>query len=304
MIVILCSEYKLSYLRGIMAACEHSSHSDKFITPLDFEAQNLYAQWEKFKSQFRVFVLAKGINEKPEDVQIANLLMKLGPESVPVYDQFTWESAETKTLTKVQAKFDAHFRPVKNLIFERLRFNQIVQLPGQSIHDFITALQTQAESCEYATMKSELIRDRIVVGVREPRLRQYLVNLDEELTLAVATRRSKQWVAQQEELEGLKSSTAVAVEEDVNALNNSTSTAKSGQNKSHWRKKSDGSYKPVGKSACRKCGNNAASHTEANCPSLKFPCANCKRTGHWAKVCRSPKANVDYVEDDESIGSL
>ena len=220
-----------------MASCEHSSHSDKFITPLDFEAQNLYAQWENFKSQFRVFVLAKGINEKTEDVQIANLLMKLGPESVPVYDQFTWESAETKTLQKVLDKFDLHFRPVKNLIFERLRFNQIVQLPGQSIHDFITALQTQAESCEYGTMKSDLIRDRIVVGVREPRLRQYLVNLDEDLTLSVATRRSKQWVTQQEELEGLKSTKLVS--EDVDALQNyhpAQASQKSNQNKSYWRK--------------------------------------------------------------------
>ena len=190
-----------------MASCDHN---DKFVVAMDFSAINLFATWERFKNQFEVFRLAKSINNKAQDVQVANLLMKMGVESIPVYNQFTWfkngEDGELddKTYVNVLAKFDTYFRPVKNVIFERLRFNQIIQLQGQSIQDFITALQTQADNCEYTTMRDEMVRDRIVVGVRQAKLRQHLVDLDEELTLAVCIRRSKQWVAHQMELEELK----------------------------------------------------------------------------------------------------
>ena len=275
---------------------------------MDFEAQNLFAQWEKLKSQFKIFSLAKSLAKETEEVQIANLLMKMGAESVPVYEQFIWGS-DDKTLVATLEKFDQHFRPVKNVIFERLRFNQIVQTRDQSIHDFITALQVQAESCEYGTMKSDLIRDRIVVGVNSPRLRQYLLNLEGDLTLEICMRKSKQWLSQEKELADIKSP---PVGEDVDALYNKPTGARRDQNSTRTLvNKKPGNQPPkfgrqlrAGEHTCRKCGL-CTRHQESSCPALTSKCNKCDKVGHWAPVCRSSRTNaVDYVEDDESIGAL
>lgn len=271
-----------------MANCDHH---DKFVVAMDFSAQNLFATWERFKNQFEVFRLAKSINNKAQDVQIANLLMKMGVESIPVYNQFTWFKTgeegelEDKTYEKTLAKFDAHFRPVQNVIFERLRFNQIIQQSGQSIQDFITELQTQADNCDYAAIKDEMIRDRIVVGVRQAKLRQYLVDLDEDLTLRTCIRRSKQWVAHQMELEELKPTTPVGA--NVDAVNDSNSARGGG----------------TGRDRCKTCGISVRRDQSHKCGALDTSkkCNKCKKPGHWARVCPKLKKSVASVEADASI---
>lgn len=120
----------------------------------------------------------------------------MGPDSVNVNEQFTFseDTDDTKkTLDNVIKMFDNHFEPVKNTIFERAKFNSMVQ--GElSIHQFIVQLQEQAGYCEYGAMKDKLIRDRIVVGVSDKKLRDYLIDID-DLDLNKCIQKSKQYVA-------------------------------------------------------------------------------------------------------------
>ena len=105
--------------------------------------------------------------------------MLLGPDSVKIYNQFTFNEDQDdtkKTLANVIRLFDAHFEPVKNIIHQRVKFNNMRQ-GNMSIHQFATAVQTQADNCDYGEMRDQLIRDRIVVEVRDQTLREYLINL-------------------------------------------------------------------------------------------------------------------------------
>ena len=118
-----------------------------------------------------------------EDIKIANMLLLMGRDCVPIYDQFTFSTTvetQKKTLENVIKMFDDHFEPVKNIIYERVKFNNIKQESNQSIHQFIVAVQTQAGNCDYGEpIVNELIRDRIVVGVRDSSLRDYLIDIDD-----------------------------------------------------------------------------------------------------------------------------
>ena len=49
-------------------------------------------------------------------------------------------------------------------------FNRRVQEDGEIVDVFTTALYAQAHKCEYKALKEEMIRDRIVVGIRDARL--------------------------------------------------------------------------------------------------------------------------------------
>jgi len=112
-----------------------------------------------------------------EEVQIANLLLLMGLDSVPIFEQFIFHGTEedrAETLNNVISMFDRYFEPVKNIIYERVKFNGMCQ-ESKSLHQFITDLQSQADNCEYGAMRDQFVRDRIVVGVSNNKLREYLI---------------------------------------------------------------------------------------------------------------------------------
>ena len=59
------------------------------------------------------------------------------------------------------------------------------------MEQFITSLYSLAEHCEYGEMKDEIIRDCIVVGIRDRPLSEQL-QLDAELTLEKAKKGVRQ----------------------------------------------------------------------------------------------------------------
>ena len=86
---------------------------------------------------------------------------------------------------KVQAELQrmhGFFQVRKNIIYERARFNQRVQQADESVEHFITNLYQLAKYCEYGNLRDEMIRDRIVMGIRDSALSERL-QLDPDLTL-------------------------------------------------------------------------------------------------------------------------
>ena len=69
--------------------------------------------------------------------------------------------------------------------FERARFNKHTQQQGESAEDYITVLHQLADSCEYGDLKEEMIRDRLVVGIRDKALSERL-HMESDLTLEKA----------------------------------------------------------------------------------------------------------------------
>ena len=77
------------------------------------------------------------------------------------------------------------------VIYERARFNRRNQQSGESSEQFIMALYSLAESCEYGAMKEEMARDRLVVGIRDSSLSEKL-QMDAKLTLESAKKTIRQ----------------------------------------------------------------------------------------------------------------
>ena len=70
-------------------------------------------------------------------------------------------------------------------------FNMREQEEGEPIDVFITDLYTLAEHCSYGELHDEMIRDRIVVGIRSAKLSEKL-QLDPKLTLETAVTQARQ----------------------------------------------------------------------------------------------------------------
>ena len=89
---------------------------------------------------------------------------------------------DRKSYAEVMAKFDGFFQIRKNIIYEGARFNRRIQEPDESVEQFITNLYHLAEHCEYGNLSNKMIRDHIVVGIKDSTLSERL-QLDPELTI-------------------------------------------------------------------------------------------------------------------------
>ncbi|XP_045074372.1 zinc finger protein 883-like [Coregonus clupeaformis] len=88
-------------------------------------------------------------------------------------------------------KQDGHLAVRRNVILERTKFNQRQQEAGETADDFITALHCLSEHCGYGALLSEMIRDRLVMGLHDKRLSKQL-QMDPEITLDKAVTRIRQ----------------------------------------------------------------------------------------------------------------
>ena len=111
----------------------------------------------------------------------------------------------------VKERFDTHFIQRRNIIFERAKFNCRKQEAGESVDDFITDLHCLARYCNYGNLHEEMIRDRIMVGIRDNQLSQKM-QLESALTLKKAielARQSESVKKQQPTVRGGKEQVAV-----------------------------------------------------------------------------------------------
>ena len=91
-----------------------------------------------------------------------------------------------------------------------------VQQGGESVDSFTTDLYILAEFCVFGELHDELIRDRIVVGIRDKNFSERL-QLESDLTLskAINTVRQKEVVKKQQTLMNFK---AFSAQQSVDAM--------------------------------------------------------------------------------------
>ena len=106
----------------------------------------------------------------------STLLYCMGEEAEDVLTSTGISDEERKRYDAVMSKFDGFFKVRKNLIFERARFNQRNQSEGESV------LYHLVETCEYGDLRNEMLRDRLVVAIRDSATSQKL-QMDPGLTL-------------------------------------------------------------------------------------------------------------------------
>ncbi|KAL5017541.1 hypothetical protein ScPMuIL_007130 [Solemya velum] len=171
-------------------------------------------EWPKWFKRFERFLIASELNSKEEIIQINTLIYAMGNDAEDIFHSFALTGDDAKTFKTVVDRFQAHFVTRRNTLFERAKFNHRRQQDGESADSFITALYTLVEHCEYGQLKDEMIRDRIVVGIRDSKMSEKL-QLDPNLTLekAVAQVRQREAVQKQQSHFAKKCTSKVLVDE-------------------------------------------------------------------------------------------
>ena len=247
--------------------------------------------WGKWKKRFEQFRVAAGLQEENEPRQVSTLLYCMGEEAESVLSSTDITDEDRKKYDAVMAKFDAFFQVRRNIIFERAKFNRRVQNEGESVEQFITALYTLVETCDYGTLKEQMIRDRIVVGILNTGLSERMQS-EANLTLekAKTMARQKEAIAEQNsQLRGDGSKQAPILLGQVRGNPSSRPTSRRRDIAVRSDKRSsvtDATRVSLGKPQCTRCGRSKH-QTGDRCPAKEATCHKCNRIGHYQSQCFS-----------------
>lgn len=149
---------------------------------------NLEVNWTRFRQRLDIFMLATGFSTKKPAEEVALLLHVAGEEALEVYNTFKFSDGESRDdYDVVVKKFEEYCVPKKNEIYERYVFRTRQQAEGEPFEQFLRDLKIKVQSCGFSSMAESMLRDQVVYGIRDKKLRTKLLK-ETDLTLETAVR--------------------------------------------------------------------------------------------------------------------
>ena len=80
-----------------------------------------------------------------------------------------------KTFEQLVEVLTKHYSPKPTEVMQRFRFNSQAKREGESIANYVAELRSLTEDCNYGEALSEMLRDRLVWGVRDTAIQKKLL---------------------------------------------------------------------------------------------------------------------------------
>ncbi|XP_048482870.1 uncharacterized protein K02A2.6-like [Plutella xylostella] len=233
-------------------------------------------KWCEYKERLLCALDAAGVSAEPADEQkarslflsqcgkdtyslIVSLLVPKRPTSVGFYD--------------ILLVLDKFYEPEVNEILEAGKFHKRLQIQGESVQDFVSAISLMAAKCNFVDLKRQL-RDRLVLGVRDDRLRRDLLKTT-DLTYERAVQLCLNYQAAFHDLYP-----------DTSEMKQTPSSVSEPMD--------------IGRIKSIECRHCAQSHKAGErCPFMKAKCFYCKKFGHIASACMKKSGKVHQVGGDD-----
>jgi len=140
---------------------------------LEYLGSDISADWNRFKSEWGNYAVVADLSEVSEKKQAAIFLASIGTAAHIVFRTFKFnDETHKQKVEKIIEAFEKHCIGEANETYEQFLFHQRVQQPGESFDDFLTDLRKLATTCSFATLEDSLVRDRIVIGIRDDATRR------------------------------------------------------------------------------------------------------------------------------------
>ena len=142
-------------------------------------------KWEMWIRLFDDHLLAHNLDSVAEKRKLAILRSSLGAEGYRICAEVCPEAdiSYDDTINRLKQRF----QPPPSQILARAQFNRRVQQSSEDTAQFSTARRALATKCGYPdTILNELVRDRVVAGCRDEKIRERLLQEPDSLTLDAA----------------------------------------------------------------------------------------------------------------------
>ena len=201
--------------------------------PQKFDTKgNLAANWKKWIQIWKAYEIVTGLDKQPSTLRVATFITCIGPDALEIHTGLPFQSDdERQNIDKVLELRQNYCIGKTNVIYERYRFNNRLQESDESIDAYTTALRTLAETCEFGSLKEDLIRDRLVCGIRDNSLRKKLLQ-EPKLTLGKCLDSCRAAEATKLQMQAMTSQNNES--SDVNALKSSSEKSNEGREGVKW----------------------------------------------------------------------
>lgn len=294
-------ENQLKYTRAFEKTRKRNmSEYIKRVEELNMNDGNISENWRRFKRNFDIFSTAIGLDEKTDVVKINTFLNAIGPNAVDVYDTFNLTQMERTTYVNVIAAFEDFCKAQKNTVYEIYIFNQRNQREGEPFDSYLMEIKQLVKTCEFGEKETEMLRDRIVVGIIDKQLQTRLLET-KELTYekAIEKCRASEATKQQSrelnkivtmnEIRSQRQSTQMRQPNGTSANNNNgyrdtereereTQQRNNNQHLNNRRNDTNDKFH------CRFCN---FVHRNRECPAYGKTCNTCSKKNHFSSVCRT-----------------
>ncbi|KAF5282886.1 hypothetical protein FQR65_LT14189 [Abscondita terminalis] len=175
--------------------------------------QDAATNWKNWLQQFEWYAIAVQLYDKPPEVQAATFMATIGQEAIRIFNSFNLTERQQKNIIEIKDKYNNYFIPKINVSFERYNFFKVVQKENESFDEFLTVIRNLAKTCEFEKLHDELIKDKIIFGIRSEQVREKLLtennlDLDKAITICKsseqATKQLQQITKTETEVNALK----------------------------------------------------------------------------------------------------
>ncbi|KRX56697.1 hypothetical protein T09_15461 [Trichinella sp. T9] len=246
---------------------------DRFLKPerldVDHSSPTSSEQWKHWLATFENFLAALPQENSDKKSLLVNFV------SPRIYSSIAASRTYEDAIQSLKSIFE---KPV-NEIYARHLLATRKQLQGESLDEFLRALNALAVACDCKAVtavqyQEELVRDAFVRGIRSQTIRQRLLesrsvdlaSIYELASVLDAALRSSENYNENRSL--LETVAAAANDENNDRLSESPGVVAATRNP-----------------RCFFCGRSK--HPRFQCPAREATCNKCGKKGHYAKVCRS-----------------
>ena len=146
---------------------------------------NQIAEWKRFHSHWNNYEITTDLIDKTSSKR-AGLLTCIDPDAYEVFKPLNMHAADRQKVDKVITALEKNFVDETDQTFEKYVFNCRQLEPSENFDAFLPDLRRLICTYEYSTQKDNIMRNRVVVGIRDDATRKKLLqNLKLDLKTAI-----------------------------------------------------------------------------------------------------------------------
>ena len=221
--------------------------------------------FKAWKSQWEAYLSLSGLGAQAPAKQVQALTLCFSRETVTIVDNLGLTERQRGSVPEIVAAIQRHVEGHINESVERRTFRRRHQQPGETFDDFLVSLRELAKTCKFCSdsCTQKNIRDQIIEGLLDGDAVEHLLK-EKDLTLdtAISTCRAQEAAKKQRAEMGhepLQIQTVLGPPRPT---------------------------RPLLTKLCPGCGSGPHQGGRQHCPAYNSTCHNCKKIGHYARVCR------------------
>ena len=215
------------------------------------------------------------------DLKVKSLTyLSLGTEATRIFHQRNPHTVSDRCSTNEPVyELGLTFTRPRNLTFDRFQLITVQQNPNESLETFFSRLRELGSKVALGNVEEDLIKDFFIAKMNNTTIQMELLSEERTATQVLNFALSRER-GQENQKEILRSS-APNWNSQVNAITNKNirPTPRSQQQSTQQLNKTN--------EQCWRCGGSFTAGHMNQCTTKQAVCNICKKTGHFAKMCRS-----------------